>query len=74
MAGWTKMPHDMEVGLGPDDFVFDGDPAPPEKRHRPPHPIFVFSTFWITRTLVNMDVFGQSAEVRVNEVLLYTGM
>jgi len=30
-----------------------------------------FSTFWITRTLVNTDVFGQSTEVRVNEVLLY---
>jgi len=22
-----KMPLGMEVGLGPDDFVFDGDPA-----------------------------------------------
>jgi len=22
----------MEVGLGPGDFVFDGDPAPPEKK------------------------------------------
>jgi len=21
----------MEVGLGPGDFVFDGDPSPPEK-------------------------------------------
>jgi len=28
MAGWTKMPLGVEVyGLGPDDFVFDGDPA-----------------------------------------------
>jgi len=25
----------MEVGLGPGDFVFDGDPAPPEKGHNP---------------------------------------
>jgi len=25
----------MEVGLGPGDFMFDGDPAPPEKRHSP---------------------------------------
>jgi len=32
-AGWTKMLLGMEVGLGPGDFVFDGDPAPPEKRH-----------------------------------------
>jgi len=35
-AGWTKMPLGVEVGLGPGDFVSDGDPAPPEKKwHRP---------------------------------------
>jgi len=37
-AGWTKMLClvGMEVGLGPGDFVFDGDPATPEKKaHRP---------------------------------------
>ena len=27
-AGWIKMPLGMEVGLGPGDFVLDGDPAP----------------------------------------------
>ena len=32
MAGWIKMPLDMEVGLGPDDFVLDGDPAPPPQK------------------------------------------
>jgi len=26
------MPLGMELGLGPVDFVLDGDPAPPEKR------------------------------------------
>ena len=27
----------MEVGLGPGDFVFDGDPVlPPEKKAQPP--------------------------------------
>jgi len=25
----AKMPNDTEVGLGPRDFVFDGDPANP---------------------------------------------
>jgi len=30
-AGWTKMPLGVEVGLGPGDVVFDGDPATPEK-------------------------------------------
>jgi len=28
IAGWIKMPLGMEVGLGPGDFVLDGDPAP----------------------------------------------
>jgi len=27
-AGWIKMPRGMEVGLGPDHTVLDGDPAP----------------------------------------------
>jgi len=40
-AGWTKMPLGMEVGLGPGDFVFDGNPAPlPQKKEHSPHPIF----------------------------------
>jgi len=31
-AAWIKMPLGMEVGLGPDDIVLDGDPtAPPQK-------------------------------------------
>jgi len=38
LDGWTKMPLGVEVGLGPGDFVFDGDPDPPEKWHGP-HPI-----------------------------------
>jgi len=28
-AGRIKMSLGMEVGLGPGDFVLDGDPAPP---------------------------------------------
>jgi len=35
-GGWTKMPLGMEVGFGPGDFVFNGDPAPPEKETQPP--------------------------------------
>ena len=35
-AGRTKMPLGVEVGLGPGDFVFDLEPATPEKRaHHP---------------------------------------
>jgi len=39
-AGWTNMPLVMEVGLGPGDFVFDGDPAARRKKEYSPLPIF----------------------------------
>ena len=42
-ARWIKMPLGMEVGLGPGDFVFDGDPAP-QKRAQPP--IFCPCLLW----------------------------
>jgi len=41
MAGWIKMPLGMEVGLGPGNFVLDGDRAPPlQKGGRAPLPKF----------------------------------
>ena len=37
MAAWIKMPLGMELGLGPGDFVLDGDPSPlPKKGAEPP--------------------------------------
>jgi len=30
------MPLGMEIGLGPSDFVFDGDAAPPQKKRHSP--------------------------------------
>ena len=33
------MPLGMEVGLSPDDFVLDGDPAISRKKAHLPHPI-----------------------------------
>jgi len=32
MADWIKMPLGMEEGLGPGDFMLDGDPAPLPKK------------------------------------------
>jgi len=32
MAGWIKMPHGREVGLGPGHIGLDGDPAPLQKK------------------------------------------
>jgi len=40
-ARCIKMPVGMEVGLSPGDFVFDGDPANPIKRHTHPTQILV---------------------------------
>jgi len=31
-VGWIKMKRGMQVGLGPGDFVLDGDPAVPSSR------------------------------------------
>jgi len=44
MAAWIKMSLGMELGLGPGDFVLDGDPADPfPKGGRSPLPqIFMF--------------------------------
>ena len=44
-AGWTKMPLGMEVGFGPGDFVFSGDPAP-LRRKAQPQPIFGPCLLW----------------------------
>jgi len=35
-AGWTKMLLGTEVGLGPDDFVFNLDPDPRGKKGTAP--------------------------------------
>ena len=41
MAAWIKMSLGMELGIGPGDFVLDGDHAPlPQKGAEPPPQIF----------------------------------
>ena len=40
MTAWIKMSLGMEVGLGPGDFVLDGDLAPLPKRAAEPPPNF----------------------------------
>jgi len=32
MAAWIKMSLDVELGLGPGDFVLNGNPAPPPQK------------------------------------------
>jgi len=37
-VGWIKTKLGMQVGLGPDNFVLDGNPAsPPKKGAEPPN-------------------------------------
>jgi len=40
MAAWIKMQLGTEVGIGPDDIVLDGDPAPLPKKGAEPPPQF----------------------------------
>jgi len=55
-VGWTKMPLCTEVGLGPDDIVLDGDPAPPKKGHSTPPPLFGPCLFGQTAGRIKMPL------------------
>jgi len=48
-AGRIRMPLGMEVGLGPDDVLLDGDPAPPTKKGRAPNfrPCLLWQNGWM---------------------------
>ena len=46
MAGWTKMPLGIEVGLGPDDCVFDEEPATPRKKGTPTRTQFLAHVYF----------------------------
>jgi len=46
MAAWITMPLGIEVGLGPGDFVFDGNPATPRKKGTPTPPNFGPCLLW----------------------------
>jgi len=57
------MPHGMEVGLGPGDFVLDVDPAPSPKKGAEPRstlpnfrPLFVVANGWMNQVALSMDV------------------
>jgi len=50
MAGWTKMPLGMEVGLGPGVLVLDGDPAPTPQNEAEPlifGPLLLWPNGWM---------------------------
>ena len=67
MAAGIKMPLGMEVGLGPDDIVLDGDLAPlPKKGAEPTAPKFSAYVYcgqtagWI-KMVVSIEVDGDAA-------------
>ena len=56
IAGRIKMPLCMEVGLGPGNFVLDGDPAPLPKKGAKPPPQFGTSLLWPKGWMVKMPL------------------
>jgi len=65
------MPHGMEVGigLGPGDFVFDGDQLPPEKGHTHPYPIFAHVCCGQTAGWIKMPL-GTEVNLGLGDVVL----
>jgi len=63
-AAWINMPLSTEVGLGPDDILSDGDPAPLHKKGGgTPSPISAYvycgqTAGWIKMTLDTEVAFG----------------
>jgi len=55
-------------GLGPGDFVFDGDPLRPEKKSHTPHPIFGPCLLWPS-CMVKMPL-GTEVNVGSGDVVL----
>ena len=63
------MPLGMEVGLGSGDFVFDGDPAAPQKIGHSPHPILAHVYFGQTAGRVKMPL-GTEVNLGTGDVVL----
>ena len=63
------MPLGVEVNLVPGDFVFDGDPARPEKRAHPPP-----RNFWpmsiVAKRLVDEDATSMEVDLGADHMVL----
>jgi len=63
------MPFGMEVGLGPGDFVLDGDPAPPEKKGYcllwPRSPVSATAKLLFTNLQLSLRTKNISQSVRI---------
>jgi len=61
----------MEVGLGPDHIVLDGDPAPPPQNGAQP-PIFGPFLLWLTAGWIKMPL-GMEVGLRPGDFVLEWG-
>ena len=68
MAGWIKMPHGMEVGFGPGDFVLDGDSAPPHKGAQQPPPLLAHVYCGQTAGWIKIPL-GKDVGIGIGDVL-----
>jgi len=68
MVGWIKMKLDMEVGLGPDHIVLDGDSAPPKKEHSPQFSAHVYcgQTVGLIKMPLGMEVGLGSGDIMLD--------
>ena len=68
-AGWIKMPTlDIEVGLGPGDFVLDGA-TPPQKEAEPGPPIFSPCLLW-SNGCMDQDALGREMGLGLRDIVL----
>ena len=65
------MPLGMEAGLGPGDFVFDGDPAPRRKKGTAAHPILAHA-YCVAFDTENRDQLSVLCKVLSKEIWLST--
>jgi len=64
------MPLGMEVGLDPGDFVFDGDPAPPRKKHTAPIQFLAHVCCGQTAGWIKMPL-GMEVNLGPGDIVLY---
>ena len=63
------MPLGMVVGLGPRDFVFDGDPAAPQKKETAPTQFSAHVYCRQTAVWVNLPV-GTEVDLGLRDIVL----
>ena len=56
MAAWIKMSLGMELGLGPGDFVLDGDTTPPPQKGGVSARVYCGQTAGAMKLVLGMEV------------------